>query len=477
MIKKMMMILICVLVVNISFVSAQQTDVQGLRNFSNTFVNVCKEVTPAVVHIMISQKVKPQENSLQEFFGDEFFRRFFQDRLPKEKQQQRPNEKQEYRTTGTGSGFLIDSTGHIISNNHVVKDADEIKVILSDRREFIAKVVGTDEKTDVAVIKIEGENFPYVKLGNSDKISVGEWVIAVGNPFGLNQTVTAGIISAKGRANMGLADYEDFIQTDAAINPGNSGGPLVNLNGEVIGMNTAIFSRTGGSLGIGFAVPSNMIRSIKDQLLTTGKVTRGWLGVTIQDITPEMAQGFGFSQSKGCVVVQVAENGPADKAGLKQGDIISTFGGTPIENSSHLKNLVAVTLVNSSVSLEVYRNNKLVTLTVKIGDLSKANLDEDAEDEDAEEGICEELGVKLQNVTPEIAKKLRMRQVTGVLISEVLNNSYLKRYEGNVIIQVNRKEVKTVDDVKKAITLNKRKAYIIILTKSGLQYISLPLLK
>ncbi|HNZ65866.1 MAG TPA: trypsin-like peptidase domain-containing protein, partial [Planctomycetota bacterium] len=345
------------------------------------------------------------------------------------------------------------------------------------------KVIGADEKTDVAVIKIEGENFPFISLGDSNKLSVGEWVIAVGNPFGLNQTVTAGIISAKGRANMGIADYEDFIQTDAAINPGNSGGPLLNLNGEVIGMNTAIFSKTGGSLGIGFAVPSNMVRTIANQLMISGKVTRGWLGVTIQEINQEMAQGFGFPRSQGCVVVEVAKDSPAEKANIQTGDIIARYRGIDIEDSIHLRNLVAETPVDQVVTLTIYRDNQELLINVTIGNAANQNQELQSGNEEntfTDIATFEELGVILQEVTPAISKQLRLRHSKGLLIKEIFADSQLRRYgisENSVIAQINRKNVSTIADVREALKLNENKAFLLIITRTGYQYIIVPLRK
>ncbi len=269
-------------------VFAQESSRQHLESLSQAFRDVAKQVSPAVVYISTEQTIKDQRtDQFREFFGDEFFRRFFGD-TPQER---------EYKRRGLGSGFITNSDGYILTNSHVVAEADKIKVTLADKREFEANIVGADPKSDVAVIKIEGENLPVVRIGDSNAIEVGDWAIAIGTPFGLSQTVTAGIISAEGRSNIGINDYEDFIQTDAAINPGNSGGPLVNIDGEVIGINTAIYSRSGGYQGIGFAIPINMARSIMDSLISKGRVVRGWLGVMIQPVTPEIAKGFGLKEA------------------------------------------------------------------------------------------------------------------------------------------------------------------------------------
>src|SRR5256885_5950065 len=268
-----------------------------------------------------------------------------------------------------GSGVILDSNGFIVTNNHVVENATQITVTLSDKREFPAKVVGTDPKSDLAVVKIEAENLPSLKWADYDKLQVGDVVLAVGSPFGLSSTVTLGIISALGRGNVGIADYEDFIQTDAAINPGNSGGALVNLNGELIGINTAIFSRTGGSEGIGFAIPSSIALDIVDSLQKTGKVVRGWMGVAIQEITPALAKSFKLpEQRKGVLISDVNENGPSHAAGVKRGDVVIAFNGKEVLNVSQLRNLVARTMVGRDAQVKVLRDGKEQTITVKVAE-------------------------------------------------------------------------------------------------------------
>src|SRR2546422_5630499 len=267
-----------------------------------------------------------------------------------------------------GSGVILDSNGFIVTNNHVVENATQITVTLSDKREFPAKVVGTDPKSDLAVVKIEAENLPSLKWADYDKLQVGDVVLAVGSPFGLSSTVTLGIISALGRGNVGIADYEDFIQTDASINPGNSGGALVNLKGELIGINTAIFSRTGGNEGIGFAVPVSLAKPVAESLIKIGKVVRGWLGVAIQEITPDLAKAFKVREQKGALVSDVNEQGPALKAGLQRGDVIVEFNGKEVQTVSELRNRVAQTPVGSKVSVKVFRDGQEKLLTIQIGE-------------------------------------------------------------------------------------------------------------
>ncbi len=328
------------------------------------FVPVARVVMPAVVNIVSRRSGGTagfhgfsDDPSLRRFFGDEFMERF-----------EDPGERKIPRDRGLGSGVIVDPSGIIVTNHHVVGQADEIKVLLADRSEFKARLVGTDPKSDLAVLKIEAQGLPTIPWADSDRLEVGEYVLAVGNPFGLNQTVTMGIVSAVGRARMGIAEYEDFIQTDAAINPGNSGGPLVNARGEVVGINTAIFSRSGGSMGIGFAVPSNMARIILDQLVTTGRVVRGWLGVSIQDVTPDLAAEVGMAEPKGVLVSDILDGSPAQRAGLQRGDVIVELEGKAVEHATQLRNLVAVTEVGKQVSLTILRHGQEQRLPVQIGE-------------------------------------------------------------------------------------------------------------
>ncbi|MFQ3573314.1 MAG: Do family serine endopeptidase, partial [Thermodesulfovibrionales bacterium] len=286
-------------------ISKESVDI--LTRTNQALAEVASAVKPSVVNISSTKTIRTP-GFQNPFFNDPFFRRFFGEEF---RFFERPRE---FRQSGLGSGVIVDKDGYILTNYHVIKGADEITVKLSDKREFKGKIIGSDPKTDIAVIKIQAERLPAIKWGDSDKLKVGEMVLAIGNPFGLNQTVTSGIISATGRANVGIADYEDFIQTDAAINPGNSGGALVNIKGELVGINTAIFSTSGGYMGIGFAIPSNMVKVVMDNLIKKGKVIRGWLGVSIQQITPELAKQFGLKDDKGVLVGDVIEDSPAEKA-------------------------------------------------------------------------------------------------------------------------------------------------------------------
>ena len=343
------------------------------HDLSLAFQQATKTIAPAVVNIVSTQRVEvPQRRrsrlrtprGFEDFFGgDDFFERFFGP-------QDRSRRFREWR--GQGSGLIVRPDGYIITNNHVVAEADEIQVKLANGREYEAEVVGTDEETDLAVIRIDATDLVPAVFGDSDAIQVGQWVLAVGNPFGYDHTVTAGIVSAKGRSGLGVAIYENFIQTDAAINPGNSGGPLVNLRGEVIGINTAITTRTGGSMGIGFAIPSNMARSVMDSILDSGQVVRGWLGVQMAELTHDGADSAGFKGTTGVVIDQVMPDSPAEKAGLEKDDIITEFDGKSIGNMNELRNAVAQTAPETTVELTLFRQGKQRTVRVTLGDLAKA---------------------------------------------------------------------------------------------------------
>ena len=331
------------------------------------FVSLAKRLRPVVVNVSTTQVSEGRD---QPQFGDpfgqndpsnEFWRRFFG----------APSQPGPYRQKSLGSGFIIDRDGSILTNNHVVENAQKIVVKLADGQEYEAKVVGRDPKTDIAVIKINAKgNLPVASLGDSDRLEVGEWVMAIGNPFGLDNTVTSGIVSAKGR-HIGQGPYDNFIQTDASINPGNSGGPLINLSGEVVGINTAIFSRTGGNIGIGFAIPTNLVKELLPQLKGKGKVTRGYLGVAIQKVTPEIAESLGMDSARGALVSNVSKDGPAEKAGVKVGDVILEFDGREVTGSTDLPILVARTAVNKKVRLKVLRDKKEATLTAAVGELKE----------------------------------------------------------------------------------------------------------
>ena len=415
---------------------------------SGNFTEVVKAVRPAVVNISTTRVVKSAGmEDLPERFNDPFFRRFFGDEFFR--RFEAPRNRQ---SSGLGSGVIVDASGYVVTNNHVIENADEIKVTLSDKREFIGIVIGTDPKTDLAVIKIEGKDLPTVDWGDSDLLDVGEFVLAIGSPFGLTQTVTMGIVSAVGRANMGIADYENFIQTDAAINPGNSGGAMVDVNGRLVGINTAIFSRSGGYMGIGFAVPSNMVRRVMDSLIKSGKVVRGWLGVSIQGVTAELAKNFGLSKAQGALVGDVFPGSPAAKGGIKSGDVIVSYAGEDVEDQTALRNIVARTDVGENVKVKVIRNKKSKTLTIKIGeqpkDLAKVGQEPDIGQSETDNTAL--AGLEVRDLDADMAERLGLPAgSTGVVVTAVEPNSSASSAgirSGDVITEINRKEVKNLAD-------------------------------
>ncbi len=449
----------------VSQAAAQENGLNSLRQTEKAFRSVAKEVSPAVVFIQVEKEVAQQQSSNpfgeNSPFNDEFFRRFFQ-----QPQQQAPNSNSQKRyATGQGSGFLISDDGYIMTNNHVVGDADRVTVQLLDGREYAAEIVGTDPPTDVALIKIDAdEKLPFLKLGDSDRLEVGDWVLAFGNPFGLSHTLTAGIVSAKGRSGIGLNDYENFIQTDAAINPGNSGGPLVNLDGEVIGMNTAIFSRSGGYMGIGFAIPVNMARDIRQQLVSHGTVTRGRLGVVIQDLTKELADAFGIDQRNGILIAQVQDDSPAQQAGLQQGDVILKMDGEPVDKVATFRNKIALTRPGTKVTLLVQRDGKSQKIDVVIG-----TMESDDQGHAVSSDALPKVGLALQKLTPELASQLGYEGQSGVLISSVESGSPAARAglrRGDLIEEVNRIAVSDPNQVKKLIVESGKKT-VLLLVRQG----------
>jgi serine protease Do len=397
------------------------------------FTEVAKIARPAVVNISTVVKSESRTPLRSPFFDDPFFRRFFGEEF------ERRFQPEEFpRQQGTGSGVIVSRDGYIITNNHVVEQGDEIQVTLSDKRNFAAEIVGTDPKTDLALVKIDADNLPVLPWGDSGKLEVGEIVLAIGNPFGLNQTVTMGIVSAVGRANVGIVDYEDFIQTDAAINPGNSGGALVNLKGELIGINTAIFSRSGGYMGIGFAIPSNMAKSIQTSLTQHGKVIRGWLGVSIQDLTPDLQEQFDAPDQRGVLVSDVVEGGPAEEGGLKRGDIIRQYDSYEVNDSRQLRSLVAETPPDASVTIQVLRDGDEKQLKVRIAEMPK--------DLEALASSDEERG---KHALTGITVKPFSSGEKGVEVTEVKPGSAASRAgirEGDIIREINRQVVRDIED-------------------------------
>jgi serine protease Do len=396
---------------------------------SNTFAKLAEAVKPAVININTYSKVGGR-TPFEEFFGEEFYKRFFgemPERIPQR---------------SLGSGVIIDPAGVALTNAHVVERATEIEVITIDGRKHKAKVVGADKKTDLAVLKLDDgkESFPYLKLGDSDRVQVGDWVLAVGSPFGLQATVTAGIVSAKAR-HLGQGPFDDFLQTDAAINPGNSGGPLVNMAGEVIGINTAIVA---GGTGIGFSIPSNMAKKIYTELLVKGKVTRGWLGVSIQPLTPELARSFGARDDKGILISDVMPDSPAAKAGLQAGDILLEFEGKKLEGPSDLQRAVGLTSPGTTVRAKVWRDRAEKTVEVKVGDAP------DEREAAARAGRGRSLlGLDVRPITPDVARQLNLSSTEGVVVSNVEDGSSAADagvQRGDVIREINRQKVRGMAD-------------------------------
>jgi serine protease Do len=432
-------------------ISQQSVDI--LEKTGEAIAEIVEEVKPAIVNISSTRTIKIQRGQ-EQFFNDPFFRRFFGEESPFRSPKER-------KTMSLGSGVIFDQKGYILTSNHVIQEADEINVTLSDKREFKGKIIGTDRMTDIAVIKIDADHLQTIKLGDSDKLRVGETVLAIGSPYGLSGTVTMGIVSAVGRANVGIADYEDFIQTDAAINPGNSGGALVNVKGELVGINTAIFSTTGGYQGIGFAVPSNMAKAVMDSLIKKGKVIRGWLGVTIQTMTPELAKQFNLKDEKGALVADVVEGSPAEKAGIQRGDIIIEYEDKEIEEPYQLRNMVANTAPGEEITIKVIRENTIETKKVTIGELpSEMQKSAKAEYNNLLKGVT------VQNLTPEIYEKLNLpKKLNGVVISNIDEDSpaamVLER--GDVIQEINKQKITGIKNYENIVSKLKPEEDILLL--------------
>ena len=404
------------------------------------WVKIGRELKPAVVNV----SAKRSETAMPEMQGpsgeetpfDRYFKDFFGSR-PKRHER------------SMGSGFIINPNGYIVTNNHVVDGATQVQVKLSDGRELPAKVVGRDSKTDIALLKVEASGLTVIPLGDSSASQVGEPVMAIGNPFGLDQTVTTGIVSATGRA-IGSGPYDDFIQTDASINPGNSGGPLINARGQAIGINTAIFSQTGGSVGIGFAIPTSLAKSIVTQLADSGTVTRGWLGVGIQPVTPDIAKSFGRTETTGALVSSVSEGSPAEKAGLKAGDIITEYDGRKVERVSDLPRAVAGTPVGHDVRLGVVRDGTPMTLTAKVAALDA----KEPREADRGDRAKPTLGLAVQPLTPALAQQLGVKVTQGLVVQNVQDGSPAADAgfeRGDVIVEVNKKPVKSVAELRESV--------------------------
>jgi serine protease Do len=423
---------------------------------TGTFAKVAEAIKPAVVNINTTGRSGgggPGRTPFEEFFGEEFFRRFFgetHERMPQR---------------SLGSGVIVDPTGIALTNAHVVEHATNIEVVTVDGNKHKAKIVGLDKRTDLAVLKLDDGKgtFPHARMGDSDRMQVGDWVIAVGSPFGLQATVTAGIISAKAR-QIGQGPFDDFLQTDAAINPGNSGGPLVNMQGEVIGINTAIVA--GGS-GIGFAIPSNMARKIYTELQAKGRVTRGWLGVSIQPLTPELAKSFGAKDNKGVLLSEVMPDSPAAKAGLQSGDILLEFQGKKMEAPADLQRAVGLTSPGASTKVKVWRDQGEKTLEVKMGEAPDEQREARAP---AQRGGKAALGLEVRPITPDMARQLNLRTTEGIIVARVEEGSAAQEagiQRGDVIREVNRQKVRSMADFEKVTKEAKEGDRLTVLLQRG----------
>ncbi len=431
--------------------SSANAQAQGLPDF----ISLAKKLGPSVVNVSTSSvrgSTRNQRTPRGNDPAEEFWQRFFGDRAPRGPQRQ----------SGVGSGFIVDSDGTILTNYHVVDGAQKLSVTLADGKSYDAKVVGRDEKSDIAVIKIDaGRSLPAAPLGDSDRLEVGEWVMAIGNPFGLDHTVTSGIVSAKGR-NIGQGPYDNFIQTDASINPGNSGGPLINLRGEVIGINTAIYSQSGGNVGIGFAIPSNSVKELLPQLRDKGKVVRGFIGASVQKVSPEIAESLNINPPRGALVADLVKGGPAERAGVKTGDVIIEFDRRPIKDSADLPQQVARVAPGSAVQLKVIRDGKETSLPITVGEMKETEVAATAQ-----EG---ELGLTVQPLTPQLAESLGVERGEGLVISAVTPGSAADEAglrAGDVVVEINRQAVKTLADYKREIARNDKAKSVLFLVRRG----------
>jgi serine protease Do len=433
----------------------------NLGTFANGFSSVLKPALPAVVNIRSSKVVKTQGRGGLPF-NDPFFRQFFGDQFGQR------GGPQTQREQSLGSGVIITTDGTVLTNNHVIEGATDIKVYLSDKREFKATLVGTDPKTDVAVLKIDANNLPTLPLGNSSSLQVGDLIFAIGDPFGIGETATMGIVSATGRGGLRIEDYEDFIQTDAAINPGNSGGAMIDLHGNLVGINTAILSgASGGNQGVGFAIPINLARNVTDQIRDHGKVVRGYMGVYIQDVTPEMAKQFHLSDARGALIGDVSSDTPGARAGLKRGDVILALNGQDVNDANQLRLAISQSAPGTQVKLKVWRDGKTQDANLKLGELPEKA--EKASETEEGGGALE--GVEVENVTPEIAQQLNLKPSTrGVVVSSVDPSSAAGSVglrQGDVIQEVNHKPVSNVEEYRNAMAGAEKQSVLLLVNRGG----------
>ncbi len=453
-----------VMVAFMAVAAAEAKDLSALQQTGNAFSEIAKQALPAVVFVDVDSTVEVavpryrRSNPFEEFFG-----------YGSPYGNPYGGGTRKYHQQGQGSGFIISKDGYILTNNHVVKDADRITVTLADGRKFDAQLVGTDPKTEVALIKIDDDNdLPFLKLGDSDALQVGEWVLAAGNPFGLSQTITAGIVSAKERSEVGITEYANFIQTDAAINPGNSGGPLLNIHGEVIGINTAIYSQTGGYMGIGFAIPINQAMAIKDQLIAHGSVRRSVLGIYIQDVDDTLAESFGLEDSNGILIAEVLEGSAAEAAGLRNGDVVVEFNDEKVGKSGSFRSRVAAIEPNTEVQLKIFRDGKYETLSAVTQAMDSDNAAASAGAHEAP-ALMGKLGLTVQDITDDMREKAPLPE-HGVLVAEVEQGGVAWQAglrNGNVILSVNRQSVGNVDEFHRALNKSGESGRVLLRVSDG----------
>jgi len=469
--------LIFVACIMFPMVSADDNGIKSLKETSKTFATIARSASPSVVYIQAEgQSSRPSPPGFifpyerQRPFDDDFLEHFFGDKFKWFSMPKAPGQR--YRGVSQGSGFifstkknLFSNKSYIITNSHVVSNSESIRVKLIDGQEYSAKIKGMDSLSDLAVLEIDVGDLPTLPLGDSSKLEVGEWVVAIGNPFGLSHSLTVGVVSAKGRSSLGINDYEDFIQTDAAINPGNSGGPLINLAGEVVGINTAIFTRSGAFNGIGFSIPINLAKSIADQLLANGSITRGYLGILIQELTPQLAESFGIEEKKGILVSQINEDSPAAQSDLKQGDVIIAYAGKPVLRLAEFRNRVALSPPGSAQKITVIRDGKQKNISVVIGKRTPQNTGVSSI-----EYTEEKLGLTVNNLTEELARKYAVKLGRGILVTKVRAGSIsalANIQPGNIILQVNRKPVNSVIDFQRTIRKAKSDKKVLLLLQDG----------
>jgi len=461
-------ILVLLFISPLAVFAQDQDSIATLRQMGKAFASIAEKTSPAVVSLRSERTITREYPSMQDWpfgqpFSDPF--EFFRRRAPQQRspQRQQPRRYREPRTA-QGSGFIISPDGYILTNNHMVAEAEKVEIELTDGRKFTAKIIGADSDSDVAVVKIDASDLPYLELADSDALEVGEWVLAIGNPLGLSHTVTAGIVSAKGRSGFDLANFENFIQTDAAINFGNSGGPLINLDGKVVGINTAI-AGSSGNIGIGFAIPINMAKHAYEQLVKGGTVERGWLGVGIMDLTDETAPFFGLKKNaKGALISEVTEDSAADKAGLKHNDVVLELNGEPVESRDTFRNKIAMLKPGSRIELVVWRDRKRKPITVKLG--KRPPMEEITGDLSPE--TLDELGFTVQDLTSEMAERYGYEGQSGVIVSNVESGSQAEEKgiaPGALIKEVNQQKVRNTKEFNEAIKKARKEGGALLLVK------------